>query len=111
MNVYVVGSKTYGKPVGMSGFEFKDYDWVLMPIIFQSTNANGQGAYYNGIAPDSYVSDDLLHDLGDPQEACLSSVLSFIQNGTFPPSVKSQSIVRGWNIQQIRGLRSEIGAF
>jgi carboxyl-terminal processing protease len=111
MNVYMVGAKTYGKPVGMSGFEFKDYDWVLMPIIFETTNANHEGGYFNGIEPNSYVKDDLVHDLGDPQEACLSSVLSFIQNGTFPPSTKSMSTSKSWNIQQIRGLRSEIGAY
>ncbi len=111
MEVNIVGSKTYGKPVGMSGFEWKNYDWVLMPIIFQTTNEKNEGGYFNGIEPDSNVADDLLHELGDPAEACLASVLSFIQNGKYPPAKKSQNIATGWNIQQIRGLRSEIGAF
>jgi C-terminal processing protease CtpA/Prc len=111
MHVYLVGSKTYGKPVGMSGFEWKKYDWVLNPIIFQTTNEKNEGGYFNGIQPDSNVADDLLHELGDPGEACLASVLSFIQNGTFPPAAKSLTIPNSWNIQEIRGLRSEIGAF
>jgi carboxyl-terminal processing protease len=111
MDVYMVGEKTYGKPVGMSGFEFKPYDWVLMPIIFQITNKNHEGDYFSGIDVNSAVADDLLHELGDPGEACLSSVLSFIQNGAFPPVAKSMRTPEGWNIQQIRGLRSEIGAY
>jgi carboxyl-terminal processing protease len=111
MNVYLVGEKTYGKPVGMNSFTFGSYNWVLEPIVFQSTNADHVGNYFNGLDVNSTIPDDLLHELGDPEEACLASVLSFIQNGSFPPSAKCSQTNEGWNIQQIRGLRSEIGAF
>jgi carboxyl-terminal processing protease len=111
LDVYLVGDKTYGKPVGMASFAFSEYNWVLNPIIFQMTNADHQGGYFDGISVNSRVNDDLLHALGDQQEACLASVLYFINNGSFPPSTKSLHSKASWNIQQIRGLRSEIGAF
>jgi len=111
ITVYMVGEKTYGKPVGMIPQPFAGYDWVLVPIVFQTTNANHDGNYFSGIDVNSTVADDLIHELGDPQEACLASVLAFIQTGSFPVGTKSLRTSKAWNIQQIRGLRSEIGAF
>ena len=111
MTVYMVGEKTYGKPVGMIPQPFANYDWVLMPIVFQTTNAKHEGNYFSGIDVNSTVGDDLIHELGDPQEACLASVLAFIQTGYFPVVTKNLRTSKAWNIQQIRGLRSEIGAF
>jgi carboxyl-terminal processing protease len=111
MTVFAVGDRTYGKPVGMYSFPFTDYDWVLVPICFRTTNANHEGNYFDGIPVNAQVPDDLDHQLGSSQEACLASALNYIQNGIFFHSKKSLIIQSEWETGKIRGLRAEIGAF
>ena len=48
--VVVIGGTTFGKPVGQYGFSFCDK--VLAPVSFSIVNADGQGDYFDGIAPD-----------------------------------------------------------
>lgn len=109
--VYLVGDRTYGKPVGMYEWDFKDYDYALLPICFSITNENHEGGYYTGIPVDSPQPDDLTHVLGSPQEACLSAVLYYIKNGSFPASKKNAIVREGWGLDKITGFRSLIGAF
>ena len=109
--VYLVGDKTYGKPVGMYEWDFTNYDYALLPICFSITNENNEGGYYTGIPVDSPQPDDLTHVLGSPQEACLSAVLYYIKNGSFPASKKNAIVREGWGLDKISGFRSLIGAF
>jgi C-terminal processing protease CtpA/Prc len=73
LDVKVVGSRTLGKPVGADSWTHCDY--AIAPITFHSLNAAGQGDYFNGIEPLCEVPDDLLHELGDPNEAQLRAAL------------------------------------
>jgi carboxyl-terminal processing protease len=82
MDVYLVGpSKTYGKPVGF--FPIPLGDWYIFPVSFRTTNKNGEGNYFNGIAVNSQVADGLDKDWGDVQESSLHSAISYITSGTF----------------------------
>ena len=83
MPVIVVGSKTYGKPVGQYGIEFCDK--LLAPVSFALRNANGQGDFFDGFAPDCAVPDDADHQLGDPEEASLKEALMFATTGACRP--------------------------
>jgi carboxyl-terminal processing protease len=83
-SVILAGSTTHGKPVGMYAFPFIDYDYVVLPIAFKYTNANGVGDFYDGIAPDLPATDDLTHDFGDPEESSLKAILDYIGNETLP---------------------------
>lgn len=76
VKVDVVGSRTLGKPVGADSWEHCGY--AIAPITFHSLNADGEGDYFGGIAPLCEVGDDLLHRLGDPEEAQLSAALSLL---------------------------------
>lgn len=76
VEVDVVGSRTLGKPVGADSWEHCGY--AIAPITFHSLNADGEGDYFGGIAPLCEVDDDLLHRLGDPEEAQLRAALSLL---------------------------------
>jgi C-terminal processing protease CtpA/Prc len=77
--VTVVGSTTYGKPVGQLTSNFCDK--VLFPVAFKSVNVRGEGEYFNGIPADCPAPDDLDHALGDGAEASLATALQFLRTG------------------------------
>ena len=79
MPVLVIGDRTYGKPVGQYGIEFCDK--VLAPVSFTLRNANGEGDFFDGIAPTCAAPDDFDTPLGDPQEASLREALEVIGTG------------------------------
>ena len=76
LDVDVVGTRTLGKPVGADSWDFCDF--TLAPITFHSLNAAGEGDYFQGIEPACVVEDDLLHGLGDPDEAQLAAALRLL---------------------------------
>src|SRR5258705_4545960 len=89
MPVVVVGSRTYGKPVGQYGIEFCDK--LLAPVSFALRNANGEGDFFDGFAPDCAAPDDADHQLGDPEEESLKEALTFATTGACRPrSLTSQ---------------------
>jgi carboxyl-terminal processing protease len=92
----IAGDTTHGKPVGMYAFPFINYDYVVLPVSFKYTNANNEGDFYDGIAPNLLAGDDLTRDFGDPQEESLKAILDFINTG----SAQSKSMREG--IRKIR---------
>lgn len=87
--VVVIGERTFGKPVGQYGIEMCNR--VVLPVAFITVNANGEGNYFDGIAPDCVASDDVGHDLGAAAEASLAEALQFIQTGSCSPIVPDTS--------------------
>ena len=82
MEVKLVGPKnTYGKPVGY--FPIPVGSYYIFPVSFRTTNKNGQGNYFNGIAVNATAPDGLDKDWGDVSEASLASVLSYVGTGVF----------------------------
>lgn len=108
IDVFVVGDDTYGKPVGMYAFESNLSDLVYVPITFKLVNADGYGGYYNGLAADSYVEDDIFHDFG-PGEAGFDEVLNHINTGSFS-SMKSGTDIYRSPRPEIRDFKDELGA-
>jgi C-terminal processing protease CtpA/Prc len=84
MPVIVIGERTYGKPVGQYVFVFCDK--ALAPVTFSLRNANGQGDFFGGFAPDCRAADDLELQLGDPSEASLREALVFATTGACTPA-------------------------
>jgi carboxyl-terminal processing protease len=83
MPVVVIGGKTYGKPVGQYGIEFCDK--LLAAVSFALRNADGQGDFFDGFAPDCPAPDDADHQLGDPEEGSLKEALTFATTGACSP--------------------------
>jgi carboxyl-terminal processing protease len=89
MPVIFIGDTSYGKPVGQYGFNFCDK--VLAPVSFAIKNANNEGDYFDGLAPDCPAADDATHQLGDPEEASFAEALTYIRTGACTPRTASES--------------------
>jgi carboxyl-terminal processing protease len=111
MDLKVVGDRSYGKPVGSVGFTIGDQ--ILNPISFIFLNANNEGEFYNGIAPDQFAADGLNKDWGDPEEPSLREALHYIRYGSFSPMASARFFhpYREINKQMLQGFQQEIGAF
>ncbi len=102
MDVKLIGpSNTYGKPVGY--FNIPVGDWYIFPVSFRTTNKNGEGSYFNGLALDAQVADGLDKDWGDLNESALAAAVRYITTGsarlaTAPPYVENQEVIRANNI-------------
>ncbi|KAA2241386.1 hypothetical protein F0L74_15910 [Chitinophaga agrisoli] len=90
MNVKLVGDTTYGKPVGFFNYTISDYPngkenylGDLYAINFETKNANQQGGYYNGIAPDATARDVVSYPWGDQRDEHLSKIFAYINGGSF----------------------------
>ncbi len=78
----LIGSNTYGKPVGQVAIDRTACDDRLRVIAFAKQNASHQGAYYNGLAATIEAScqagDDIAHPMGDPAEASTKAAIDFL---------------------------------
>ncbi|MEL6187682.1 MAG: S41 family peptidase, partial [Myxococcota bacterium] len=86
--VRLVGSRTFGKPVGSLSFQHSDCEQVFVPTTFRVVNAENQGGFYEGIQPDCFSIDDVTREYGDPKEASLAAALSLLENGQCPTQGK-----------------------
>ncbi len=80
MTVKVFGEKSYGKPVGFFPIRIDKYDVYFS--MFQTKNSQGQGDYFEGIAPDVVADDVLAYDTWDIREASMSAAYSYIISNT-----------------------------
>ena len=82
-NGALIGTNTYGKPVGQIALDRAACDDRLRVIAFAIQNSARQGAYYDGLASTVEAScrapDDLGYAMGDPRESSTRSALDFLQ--------------------------------
>jgi carboxyl-terminal processing protease len=104
--IALIGSNTFGKPVGQFEFNFNACDLRVRPVTFKTVNANGQGDYFNGLAsvmPNTCrANDDISFALGDPAEASLRTALDFIAGRSCTPIISSTGSV--WQMQGARDM-------
>lgn len=82
MEVKLIGDRrTYGKPVGF--FPISVFEYNIYPVSFKTVNSLGKADFYQGFPVHRQVADDLGHDFGDPQEACLKEALTYLTTGSF----------------------------
>ena len=88
-NMALVGTNTFGKPVGQYGFDLAACDDRLRAVVFKTENADRQGEYYNGLAsvvPQTCsANDDISAQLGDPAEASVAAALTYLRGGVCTP--------------------------
>lgn len=98
-NAALVGTNTYGKPVGQIAIDRTECDDRLRVIAFAKENANHQGAYYSGLASVAPVTcqaaDDLSHPLGDAGEASVRSALNFIEGKSCGTAITASADTSG----------------
>ncbi len=99
LNVQIIGTTTYGKPVGFFDIDINKYQ-LYVPE-FETKNAAGGGGYYTGMKPGTtdypgyYGLDDITKDFGDPTEKLLANALSYISAGKFLSSVTATQSLGG----------------
>jgi C-terminal processing protease CtpA/Prc len=90
----LVGTNTYGKPVGQIARDNAACDDRLRVIAFALENANRQGAYYDGLAPfmgaTCQAADDVTRQLGDPAEASTKAALDFLAGRSCGAAIASE---------------------
>ncbi|WP_212000880.1 S41 family peptidase [Chitinophaga sp. HK235] len=74
MQPHLIGTTTYGKPVGFINIPFGQYD--MYAVCFQTFNANGEGNYFDGIAPNITVTDDYTNNWGSFNDPMLRTALT-----------------------------------
>ena len=88
-NIGLIGTDTFGKPVGQSGFDRSECDDRLRAVTLKTANANGQGEYFTGLASVMQVTcraeDDLNTPLGDPTEASIATALDYLAGRSCTP--------------------------
>lgn len=88
-NIGLIGSNTFGKPVGQIALDQSVCDDRLRVVAFASQNANGQGNYFTGLASvvqaSCQAADDLSRPLGDPQEASTRAALNYLAGQSCTP--------------------------
>ena len=81
-NMTLVGSNTYGKPVGQIALDKSECDERMRVIAFATGNAASSGDYFDGLAPkisnSCAADDDLSLPLGDPREASVRAAIDFL---------------------------------
>jgi carboxyl-terminal processing protease len=108
--VVVIGERTYGKPVGQYQVNFCDK--MLAPVSFTVRNANGEGDYFEGLAPDCAAADDIERELGDPAEASLHEAMTFAVTGTCSPhSAGLQRRTEARRTHRAQGWQSVVNAY
>jgi carboxyl-terminal processing protease len=95
VNAALVGSNSFGKPVGQIALDQTACDDRIRVVAFAKENAAGQGDYFNGLAQTMRTTcaaaDDITRPLGDPQEASLRSALDFLAGRSCTPVIAGQS--------------------
>lgn len=81
-NAALIGTDTFGKPVGQIGLDRASCDDRLRVVAFATQNASRQGNYFNGLAGTVEAScqagDDISRPFGDPLEASTRAALDFL---------------------------------
>lgn len=89
----LIGTNTYGKPVGQIAVDRTACDDRLRVVAFATENSARQGAYYTGLASfmgaTCQASDDVTRPLGDPQEASIKTALDFLAGRSCTPITAS----------------------
>lgn len=81
-NAALIGTNTFGKPVGQIAVDRAACDDRLRIVAFATQNAARQGNYFDGLATvveaSCQAADDLGRPLGDPAEGSVRAALDFI---------------------------------
>jgi membrane-associated protease RseP (regulator of RpoE activity) len=95
VEVTIIGSTTFGKPVGQVGIEFCEK--LIRPTSFETVNALNEGDYFDGLPVDCPAADDLSVAVGADNDPNVVTALSFFANGACP--VPAQQFKVGQDVE------------
>ncbi|PKP96895.1 MAG: peptidase S41, partial [Alphaproteobacteria bacterium HGW-Alphaproteobacteria-15] len=109
-NIALIGTNSFGKPVGQFGFDLAACDLRVRAVTFQTVNANDQGEYFSGLAsvmPNTCsAGDDLSRALGDPQEASIATALDFLAGRSCAAPITGGQIAIAGGVNQTQRARA-----
>ncbi len=98
MQVITVGDTTVGKYTGMWVIpDTKNpprHNWAMMPVVLKYANASGYTDFFNGLAPDYYVADDLhaAKPFGDLSDPMLAKAIEVVTGVSLPTAEKKAGV-------------------
>lgn len=92
IEVVVIGQPTCGKPVGQSPQPFCDKRSFV--INFETVNAEGEGRYFDGIAPTCQANDNLVADWGQNGDPLLDEARFYMLNSSCSAVSAASSVVK-----------------
>ncbi|MFK8052986.1 MAG: S41 family peptidase [Woeseiaceae bacterium] len=97
-NVRLVGTTTFGKPVGQVGITFCEK--ILRPTAFETVNSLGEGGYFDGLPVDCEAADDINTVVGSEEDPSTAAALTLLSTGACPVaapvSEKTQAGIRAF---------------
>ena len=88
-NAGLIGTNTYGKPVGQIALDKVACDDRLRVVALATQNAARNGNYYDGLAStveaSCQASDEIAYQLGDPLESSTRQALNFLAGRSCTP--------------------------
>ncbi|MEJ7695037.1 S41 family peptidase [Daejeonella sp.] len=108
MDVKLVGGKTFGKPVGFFAIDIDVVDLYIPQ--FETKNSRNEGGYFDGMAVDFAVGDDVSKEFGDPTEKLLAAALSYSAKGTFTIAKPNTTIssVKAMSVKEAEEMTIEL---
>ncbi len=85
----LVGSNTFGKPVGQVGLEFCAN--LLRVVAFETVNADDVGGYFDGLQVDCVADDDLSIPVGAVSDPNLEAAQTYLATGACPVAASPQA--------------------
>ena len=112
--ISLVGEDTFGKPVGQIAIDRAACDDRFRVLAFALENANGQGAYFDGLSEfvdnTCRAEDDISYQMGDPREEMTARALDTLAGRTCTPfagsgittqSVRTRGVIEPRNADTI----------
>lgn len=93
VEVVQIGDTSCGKPVGFNPQD-GGCGQTYSAVTFESVNARNEGRYFDGLAAQCEVADDLDHALGDRGEALLAAALTHADFGICPVAARQPLAAR-----------------
>lgn len=84
VSVQLVGSTTFGKPVGQEAGQYCDSTKLLRAINFEFVNGLGDGQYFDGLPVDCQAADDVTTVVGVQGDPSLDAALTLLSTGACP---------------------------
>ncbi|MGM0524866.1 MAG: S41 family peptidase [Pseudomonadota bacterium] len=97
IDVTVIGNSTCGKPVGQMPNDLCDK--VTFAINFETVNSEGEGRYFDGLAPNCQVDDEIVADWGSFQDPITAAARDYIETGSCP-AVAAENLQQSSQLSQ-----------
>lgn len=91
VEVVTIGGTSCGKPIGMS--PKTECGKTLFAINFESRNAQDEGQFYNGFAPNCAVTDYPAGPMWEQNDALYSTALYYLENEQCPTTNRNKAII------------------